>query len=199
MNKLMLTLLTSSLLSMTAKADIVSPTAVEASSTFSTYNVINLINESGLSSPVGLTSTHSTSFSQQWMANSGDTTPTLTFDLGTQKSVSSAYIWNYCYSSTRGTKTFDLSYSTDGNSWVNLVNGGSLSMYSSDSSCETFNFSTVTARYMKMDITENYGYSYSTGLAEVKFEAAAIPEPATFGLLGLFGGCIFALRRIFMI
>lgn len=61
----------------------------------------------------------------------------------------------------------------------------------------------TSGRYVQLSITDNYydaqGMSLSSGdrvgLSEVRFASEVIPEPATFGLMAVFGGAVLFIRR----
>ena len=169
---------------------------VTASSTFFTYNVNHLIDGSGLVGG-GL---HDGDFHDKWM---GDifVLPTLVFDLGATYSLTSSSIWNYnggCCGDTRSVNGLTISFSNDN---VGYVSAGSFNL--SHTAADPFGSDSLgltgNARYVKFDITSNYGDDY-TGLSEVKFFGGAatggVPEPATwaFMLVG-FGGLGAVLRR----
>ena len=179
------------LFALSTQAALITPTGVTASSTHSSYNVDHLIDDSGLSAPVGLTSTHSRNFVHQWMSDTGDTTPSLIFDLGGTFNISAAHIWNYSYASSddRGVKTLDISYST-------ALNGASLTEINTESGPQTKTFSSVSAQYIKFSVTEPHGTAENTGLSEVKFDT--IPEPSVLALIGISGLGILASRRLLM-
>ena len=125
------------------------------------------------------------------------------FDLGGSFNVTDAYIWQTTFGTTgRQTRTFDIEYSTDGTNYSvaspdQLL--GQVTTLTNGSTAETFNFSSVTASWMRIGIDGTYentggGRSWLGGLGEVRFEGTAVPEPSTTALLGL-GGLALILRR----
>jgi hypothetical protein len=168
----------------------ITPVSVEASSTFYNYDKANLINNSGLSTPVSLESAHDTDYHHQWLANFGDLTPWLVFDLGAEYELSEAAIWQHSYDNDRGVRTLDIYASLDNITFTPAIEQAELSQGLSLAQLLSFE-GLVCARYIKFDIIDNWGDSNYTGLAEVKF--TTIPEPATVCLLGL--GDLMLCRR----
>lgn len=165
--------------------------SVTPSSTFYTYNPINLINGSGLSGNF-----HDGTFTNKWMSNRDEVLPTLTFDLGSVFTLSNTVIWNYgggCCSSTRNVDSFTISLSTNGSTYTPF---GTFAL--TNSTTDPFGADTISlsgsARYVRFNVLSNQGDIDFTGLSEVQFNgltAGAVPEPATwlmmlagFGLIG---------------
>ena len=163
-----------------ASAQVITPTSLVVSSTYFSYDDIDLINDSGLSA--GL---HDDNFENMWMSDSGDVTPTVTFDLGALYSVTSAQIWQYNATSidlSRGVNGFgiyvsedDVTYSFVTNANLAVSGGGAIA-------AQVVPFS-ADARYVRFEVTSNHGSPDYTGLSEVKFDtgpaAADAAAPAT--------------------
>jgi hypothetical protein len=165
-----------------SQAATITPVSVQASSTYFTYDKDNLINDSGL---VG--GLHDTTFSNMWLNNAEGAAGTLTFDLGSFYTLSSAAIWQYnatCCGLDRGVNGFDI-YRSFNNIAFDLVGSFSLSQSPGGLiASQNVAFST-TGRYIRFVITSNHGDTEYTGLSEVKFDGTtAVPEPATLLLLG---------------
>jgi hypothetical protein len=87
-------------------AQVVTPVSVTASSTFFTYDDVDLINDSGL---VG--GLHDEDFNNMWLSDADDVTPTVTFDLGAAYDITAGQIWQYNSTAnglSRGVNGFDI-------------------------------------------------------------------------------------------
>ena len=163
----------------------ISISSVTPSSTFSTYNAINLINDAGM-----IGNLHDGNFTHKWMTDS-TVTGTLVFDLGKLYAVDSTSIWNYgegCCGNERSVRDFGISYSTNGISYTNFGNfvlqQSNANPFPGESFALGFN-----ARYIKFSLNSNYGDEDYAGLSEVKFFGAPVPEPETYAML-LTGLCL---------
>lgn len=185
-----------------AKADLLTGvTATTDMGTWATYNIANLTNASGLSTPLSLTSTHDNNYHNMWMSG-GPTTGTVTLDLGGECTVNTMAVWNYNLSGllTRGVKTFSVDYSMDNATWTTVVSNVQLPEGNGTAALATgatIDMGGVDAQYVRIDIAANWGSSSYSGLSEVQFDgiAAPVPEPTTFALLGLGGAALLGLRR----
>lgn len=142
--------------------------------------------------------------------DNGGTVPVLTIDLGANYTLAGASLWNYNVAGN-ATKAFSLAFSTDGaygastdyQTAVPLINN--TENYDSIPR-EDFAFTTVTARYVRMTITDNWcgavcGDGSSAiggdrvGFLDVQF--ATVPEPHMLILLatGLLGLLAYAWRK----
>ena len=180
-------------------AFIVQPTSATASSSYQTRTPAKAIDGTGLDDatvvetddPVPDTwPAHSTSRFDNWLDNgeggdeSGAGAPEITFDLGQEYLLSSIRVWNHNERSDRAVKDVNITFSTDGTTWANLL-ATTFPEPSKDPTYTGFDvsLSSITARYIEFDVQNNYGTNAYTGHSEVRF--VAIPEPATGGLLGL--------------
>lgn len=176
-----------------ATAQELTPVSVTASTTFSTYNVDNLINGSGLSG--GL---HDENYLNMWMSD-GEVTPTLVFDLGANMALSGAEIWQYnaaCCGFDRGVHGLDISVSGNGVTFTPAVSTTLTESAGGNIPAQVVSFS-ATGRYVKFSVTSNFGADGGyTGLSEVRFTgqqapaAEAIPLLSTWGLLALAGALL---------
>lgn len=142
------------------------------SSTFSSYDEVHLIDNSGLSG--GL---HDTNYTNQWLADTDDVQPWLVFDLGTQYDLTSAIIWQYSYSGSenRGVNGLNIYLSTDGANFT-LATSTNLAIASGgDLPAQIVTFTEAPARYVRFEVASNHGSATYTGLAEVKF--GGLPSP----------------------
>lgn len=167
-----------------AQALLLSPSSVGVNSTYDPfgsglYKPASLIDNSGLTQPVGVSSVHVAEATQGivWLSDRDDTTPVLTFEFAEPLEVTAADIWNYNYIEftseygSRGVKTMNISYSVDGTNWLPVVDGASLECEVGYMERQRVAFpSAVTARYIRFSVLENHGDSEFTGLAEVKFD-----------------------------
>jgi len=190
-----------------ASAASIAPVGVTASSTFSffgQYKASNLIDGSGLSQ--GL---HDSDFANMWMTELGVNQATLTFDLGQRYNLDGADIWTYNFGNPaefqstilRGVKDFTLSLSDDGLAFSPVLAARLALGTGQPLAAESFAFAGV-GRYVRMDILTNYGEGtyaerdWNSGLSEVRFTGAAVPEPASWVMMiGGFGLAGAALRR----
>jgi hypothetical protein len=183
-------------------ATMITPVHVQSSSTLATYNVNNLINESGLTGMV-----HDTDFNNMWLSNGGRATTSLIFDMGKMIDLAGAYVWQYdasCCVAGRGVASFNILASSDGVSF-SAVTPATMALQGNGSDPITAEFIPFhkAARYVKFDIASSFGSAYA-GLSEVKFEqgmqmaaaqgGAAIPEPRVIGLLALSLLSMYAVR-----
>jgi hypothetical protein len=138
------------------------------------------------------------------------TTGRFLFDLGAVYDVTSLHIWNgqennvpdHEEGNLRGMKDATVYYSTTGINIGTLAggtNGGAYEMpiapgdtYAGDT--VTFG-SPLTARYILLDATSNWGGTAQMSVEEIRFiGTAAVPEPTTMGLIGL-GAATCLIRR----
>lgn len=167
------------LFSQQALCDVMSPADVTASSTFDSYSLPDLINESGISG--GLDGgTHGTQYGDMWMSDNGDATPWVIFDTGSSTFISNAHVWNYnatCCGLDRGVDELDVyhsdndvDYTFTGNFNLQQSAGGGIS-------AEVLSLN-VTARYIRFNVVSNHGDPDYTGLSEVAFDVAgSMPTP----------------------
>jgi hypothetical protein len=136
--------------------------------TWSTYNIANLTNGTGLSA-MNLSATHSATWQEMWMSNS-ITTGWIQFDLGSVQPVSSIAVWNYnsSISTARGVALMDVSWSLDGIAWFPLSQERPPRGTTAPIPPHVIPARGIPARYIKFDVLQNYGTNY-TGLSEVQF------------------------------
>lgn len=191
-----------------AVAETISATGVTASSTFTTFNQYrpeNLINGSGLAG--GL---HDANFANMWMTDLGMSTGSLVFDLGSSRSLEGISIWNYNFGEQvflstldRGVRTFTASVSSDNAAFTQVLAGTLSRGTGQPIAAENFGLS-GTARFVRLDLTSNFadplfGSGTPIGLSEVRFQVAAVPEPASWAIMiggfGVVGGVMRRSRR----
>ena len=151
----------------------VSGVSVESSSSRfgPSYSADNLVDGSGL----GAGGTHSTDALDTWVTASGDPTPQVTFDLGATYTLHTLQLWNYNESSrNRGAASITLYTSTDGVSFTMLTTINPLRAAGAFDTGEYFDLTGVEARYVRLDVTSNYGDPNFGGLSEVRFHGDAV-------------------------
>ena len=142
--------------------------------------------------------------------------PTLVFiwDLGSDMNVDNLIMWQYGNdgggATNRGNhlKDFTLQFNTDADGSATF--SGAVSNFampadtgtSGTSAAQTFATGGVTARYVRLELTDNYfGTAPMTaggsrvGIGELRFDASPIPEPSTGILAGLAGLALLCRRR----
>jgi len=122
----------------------------------------------------------------EWFGNSGTTTATVTYDLGSVRSFDRLALWN---EESSGIGLLDLWTSIDGTTFTSLASGltpfdNPLANYPA----EVFSVG-ATARYVRFDMSRcpqsDPGTFPACAIGEVAFRSADVPEPAMLGLLGL--------------
>jgi len=157
----------------------------------------HLVDGSGLSA--GL---HDNYFGNMWLCTYLDTpTATLDFDLGGLYTLDNTFVWNYNWDVRldRGTETLTILTSVDG---INYSTVGGFSLPQGTGTAlpaETLSLGGTLARYVRFNLTSNYGDPAYLGLSEVQFNgsSSSLPEPASaiLVLTGLAGGALWRLRR----
>ncbi len=189
-----------------ATAAVIAPVKVTASDTFSLfgqYKPENLTNGSGLTA--GL---HDNNFAAMWQTNLGVNQANLVFEFDGKYAVDDIAIWNYNFGNPaefqstilRGVKDFRLSASIDGVSYTTVLEARLALGTGQPLAAQSFETAGVQARFVKLEILNNYGEGtyaerdWNSGLSEVQFAGAAVPEPASWALMiagfGLAGGAI---------
>lgn len=170
---------------------------------------VNAVNESGLTlqSPDVWHHGNSSTAQDMWLSGEGvsnpDPTPWIEIDLGAEFTLTEIHFWNNNESDAgknRGAELIDVYVSntpgtagnnTDDGTWgtsITTLNPG-IGPGTADYAGERFDIPDTTGRYVRFDITDNYGDANFGGFSEVHFYVATIPEPTTFALatLGLLG------------
>jgi PEP-CTERM putative exosortase interaction domain len=198
-------------IAMPAQATVITPVSVTASSTQTHggfYNAENLIDGSGLTD--GL---HDRDFRNMWMTQLGVAKAELVFDLGGVFDLVSSDIWQFNYADPypvnpvhiintidRGVKDFRILTSLDGVTFTEVFDGQLAQANGDPLAAQTIAFNS-TAQFVKFDILSNYAEGtiydpYASGLSEVRFNSAPVPEPATWAMMiAGFGLAGAAMRR----
>lgn len=144
---------------------------------------------------------HSLVFSgNEWFANAGSTSASVTYDLGAILGIDAVALWNEDFS---GIGTLNLFSSTDGILFAALLGVNPAdTLNNADYGPQVFNFGALNTRFVRFDMSncpqQPSGYE-SCAIGEVAFRTAAtgaVPEPATWAMMLLgFGGIGFSIRR----
>jgi hypothetical protein len=132
----------------------------------------------------------------EWFSNQGTTSATVTYDLGSSKTIDKLALWNEEFSSIG---TLNLFYSNDNVNFFSLASGLSPTNnpLDVDYKADVFSFASTNARYVRFEASACEQVNYAgCGIAEVAFSvntiAAAVPEP--FTIVGTLVGGTAALR-----
>lgn len=121
----------------------------------------------------------------EWFSASGTQSASVTFDLGTAFGISSMAIWaEDAWGPMSGINFLG---STDGITFWNILSNISLvdNVINIDYGATRYDFSTVNARYIRMDIGNCGGSGCSLGEIAFNTGDAQVPEPSSLALLGL--------------
>lgn len=191
-----------------ASATLIAPVKVTASDTFSLfgqYKPENLINGSGLTNQL-----HDGNFAAMWQTNLGMNQANLVFEFDREYALDDVAIWNYNFGNPaefqstilRGVKDFRLSASADGVSYTTILEARLAMGTGQPLAAQMFDADGFTARFVKLDVLNNYGQGtyaerdWNSGLSEVQFSGAAVPEPASWAMMiGGFALAGSAVRR----
>jgi hypothetical protein len=159
------------------------------------YNIINLTNNSGLSSVGDSDSViiNAGSFSNNFLQTFAET-GSYVFDLGAVYTATNMHIWNYSWASSlsRGADSFSYATSTDNISYTSDITGNLAISIGNGSPSDNFALGS-DARYVRISLLTSHGDSTYVGLNEVGFSGTAVPEPASAALVGL--GCLSLVIR----
>ncbi len=165
--------------------------------------------ETGDAIPVSYPGHDKDNAASEWQTSAQANTVQITFDLGGPYDITGIHLWN-CNEywsgggdeTDKGIRDATVSFSTDnGINWTSLgtmtfTRGVANDAYAGEDYAAVMNGATQ----VRFDVQSNWsadGQSGQTGISEIRF--VAIPEPATLGLIGVFGvGTIFIRRRLMM-
>ncbi len=164
-----------------------------------------------------------------WTISGIATLPVFSMDLGSEQALDAAVLWQYGNNGGPGqwdagnhTRQFELIFHTtaEGSTFdfdteaaefsgtMAYIDAGGADSTASNIA-QTFQFSSETAQYVGLRIVSNWGGEVIDGntisggdrfgLGEVRFATEVIPEPATLGLMAIFGGATLFIRRRLMI
>ena len=157
--------------------------SVTASSTYSGWDIDNIINGVGLSGSPPLHD--EITKNNAWMSDSGDKTGWLIFDFASTYTVTSTDVWQYGHWNVnpRGVNVFQILSSINGTDYTFVTDATLQKVGTTPNAAESFSLAT-NARYIKFDIQSNWGDGLLTGLSEVQFNGSPVPIPSAIWLLG---------------
>ena len=166
-----------------AIASSINVASVTASSTYSGWDVDNIINGVGLNGSPPLHDQITSG--NAWMSDRNDKTGWLIFDLGSTYTVTSTDVWQYGHWNVhpRGVKDFHILSSINGTDYTSVTYLTLQEVSTTPNAAESFSLDT-DARYIKFDIQSNWGGGTLTGLSEVQFNGSPVPIPGAVWLLG---------------
>lgn len=175
----------------------------------------NMVNGSGLDPTLGMGHSNVTWSFTHWLTSdiaSGKTSASgqscnvwIEFSFDKAYDIGNMWVWNYnaYYGSNIGLKDVTIDYSADGVTWNSLGNYelAQATVYQNiwyDGNWRTINsddiaFGGVSAKYVVISATSNWGHAGKYGLAEVRFYE--VPEPMTIALLGFGALALFGKKR----
>ncbi len=185
-------------LTVTGRAEVITPTNVTASSTLTGNPESNLLSSAGMTTTGDvLTWTWSGVSTGIWMSAGGTSDTyvpqTLLFNLGKSVSLSKIYVWNFSHDAeymadynTWDAKGFHVYASNAAGDLGTALGSGTLDMVTSlPVTNQAFDLNGTNAvQYVKVVIDSGYAQAspgYYVDLARVRFES--IPEPCTYSLL----------------
>ena len=152
---------------------------------FST-NITHVIDGSGLSS-YAPDATHAIAQANNSWVSANGTAGQITFDLGSVFAIDGMAVWNFNNVSTFGVNRVNVLSSLDGVTYSPIAvapDNFGIGASSAPELAQLFSL-TTTAEFIRFNILSSYG-GLNVALSEVMFTGTAtVPEPATFGLVGI--------------
>lgn len=122
--------------------------------------------------------------------------PVLDFDLGSDSVLDAVRIYGYnSRLPQHSVSTFNISFATEADGpagFGTAINLGTSGPLAGDTVFEDIAFAGTTARYVRIEVTGNYGGD-RVGGTDFQFNSNPVPEPGSLALLGL--SSMFMLRR----
>lgn len=162
---------------------LIAPTAVRLEAGMRTLvgDPAQLIDGSGLSTPLGIDSVHGATgdyYATTWVG--ANDSGRLRFDLGTTQRINELVLWNFALENWYdlkewGVGDFRLAFSTDGTTYTTpqAFTAESATPRGESESAQRFAFAPVDARYVRMWIDGTVAPSPFVGLGEVRFQAGS--------------------------
>ncbi len=162
------------------------------------YQFGNMLDQSGLSNTYisGVTDfntftssgvTHSGGDSNSWLSASGVYSGYVTFDLGAEYSIEDFVMWNGASGISASVNGFSLTTSLFSDFSVSTL-VGNFSGHQSNYGATVYDMLNTTARYVRLDITGNFGNGCCTAIGDIAFNVnsvKSVPEPTSIILLSL--------------
>lgn len=164
-----------------------------------TYKTSNMLDQSGLSARYvsGVTDfadftssgvVHSTGDTLSWLSNR-DRSGYVVFDLGAVYQVNQFVMWNGADGISASVNGFSLSTSMVSD-FSSSTFAGNFYGHMTHYGASVYDMTDSMARYVRLNISGNFGNGCCTAIGDVAFDVAAadpveVPEPASLALLGL--------------
>lgn len=139
--------------------------------------------------------THTQSDLTGWLSSIRVYSGTLTFDLGAEYNLSKMAMWNSASGLSASVNQFSV-YTSDDSTFATSTFVGSFAGQQANTAANSYVLTDSTARYVRLNVANNFGNYCCTEIGFVGFDAvaAAVPEPTTTAILGI-GMLGFAVSR----
>ena len=176
--------------------------------TVSGLNIANAVNGQGLpGNTPALTGDHAAiSSANAWGSTSGNPTGTVTFDFQTTYALDGFSFWNFNgLQNTAGINGVTISTSTDGTTYNPLQNITGATTFNATTGAGNFAIGTssgtipvqsytsaiTNARYLRFNVTSNYGFPQAFGFSEAQFSGTPAAVPWETDALPMIGSTVF--------
>ncbi|MCF8473808.1 MAG: PEP-CTERM sorting domain-containing protein [Emcibacter sp.] len=128
--------------------------------------------------------THSGGDSNSWLSSPGVLVGYVTFDLGDNYNVENLVMWDGASGISASVNGFSLTTSLTSDFGVSTL-VGNFNGHQNNYGATVYDMVDSYARYIRMDISGNFGNSCCTVIGDLAFDVSDVPEPAPLALLGL--------------